>query len=70
MLVPQGRTLLMGPGGIELFALMFAAVLRHASVEHVTDIFAFQQNQDIISSLGLWDQALPDAVLHNPWLWG
>jgi len=69
MLVTDNRALLMDPGGIELFAPMLAAVLRHASVEHITDIFASHQDPDIISSLGLWDQALPDAVLHSPWLW-
>lgn len=69
MIVAGKRALLMDPGGIELFAPMLAAVLRHASVEHVTDIFASHQDPDIISSLGLWDQALPEAVLHSPWLW-
>lgn len=63
------RALLMDPGGIELFAPMLASVLRHVSVEHVTDIFASHQDPDIISSLGLWDQALPNARLHSPWLW-
>ncbi|KMT66360.1 MBL fold metallo-hydrolase [Catenovulum maritimum] len=69
MLVAGQRALLMDPGGIELFAPMLGAVLRHASVEHITDIFASHQDPDIISSLGLWDQALPNAKLHSPWLW-
>ncbi|WP_440905717.1 MBL fold metallo-hydrolase [Catenovulum sp. SX2] len=69
MLVCGERALLMDPGGIELFAPMLASVLRYASVEHITDIFASHQDPDIISSLGLWDQALPEAVLHSPWLW-
>ncbi len=69
MVVTKTRALLMDPGGIELFAPMLAAVLRHASVEQVTDLFASHQDPDIISSLGLWDQALPDATLHSPWLW-
>jgi len=69
MLIAGERALLMDPGGIELFAPMLAAVLRHASVEHITDLFASHQDPDIISSLGLWDQALPDARLHSPWLW-
>jgi len=69
MLVTEQRALLMDPGGVELFAPMLASVLKHASVEQVTDLFASHQDPDIISSLGLWDQALPNAVLHSPWLW-
>lgn len=64
-----GRALLMDPGGIELFAPMLAAVLREIPLEELTDLFASHQDPDIISSLGLWDQALPQATLHAPWLW-
>ncbi|MDO8938885.1 MAG: MBL fold metallo-hydrolase [Methylicorpusculum sp.] len=63
------RCLLMDPGGVELFAPMLAAVLHHAPVEEITDLFASHQDPDIISSLGLWDQALPKAKLHASKLW-
>ena len=63
------RCLLIDPGGIELFAPMLAAVLHHAPVEEITDLFASHQDPDIISSLGLWDQALPHAKLHASALW-
>ncbi len=63
------RCLLIDPGGVELFAPMLAAVLHYAPVEQITDIFASHQDPDIISSLGLWDQALPDAKLHASALW-
>ncbi|MCX7088593.1 MAG: MBL fold metallo-hydrolase [Methylococcales bacterium] len=63
------RCLLMEPGGTELFAPMLAAVLHHAPVEEITDLFASHQDPDIISSLGLWDQALPNAKLHAPAIW-
>ncbi len=69
LLMTDKRVLLMDPGGIELFAPMLAAVLRQVSVEKITDLFASHQDPDIISSLGLWDQALPEATLHSPWLW-
>lgn len=69
MIIANNRSLLMDPGGIELFAPMLSSVLRHAPVEQITDLFASHQDPDIISSLGLWDQALPDAKLHSPWLW-
>ena len=69
MVLANGRSLLMDPGGVELFAPMLSSVLRHAPVEQITDLFASHQDPDIISSLGLWDQALPHAKLHSPWLW-
>lgn len=63
------RAIILDPGGIELFSPMLAGVLRIAPVEQITDLFASHQDPDIISSLGLWDQALPKASLHSPWLW-
>jgi flavorubredoxin len=63
------RCLLIDPGGIEVFAPMLAAVLHHAPVEQITDLFASHQDPDIISSLGLWDQALPKAKLHAAAFW-
>jgi flavorubredoxin len=65
----QKRCLLIDPGGVELFSPMLAAVLHHAPVEQITDLFASHQDPDIISSLGLWDQALPNAKLHASGLW-
>ncbi|OAI15280.1 MULTISPECIES: MBL fold metallo-hydrolase [Methylomonas] len=69
MVRTASRCLLMEPGGIELFAPMLAAAVHHAPVEEITDLFASHQDPDIISSLGLWDRALPHARLHAPLLW-
>lgn len=69
MIVDGDRALLMDPGGIEIFSAMLAAVLQQCNIEAVTDIFASHQDPDIISSLGLWDQTVPTAQLHAPWLW-
>ncbi len=69
LVVDGKRALLMDPGGIEIFSAMLASVLRFTDIEHITDLFASHQDPDIISSLGLWDQALPHARLHAPWLW-
>jgi len=63
------RALLLDPGGIEIFSSMLAATLHYVSVDQITDLFASHQDPDIISSLGLWDQVLPNAKLHSPWLW-
>lgn len=69
MVVCGERALLMEPGGIEIFSAMLTAVLQYVPVERITDLFASHQDPDIISSLGLWDQGLPHAQLHAPWLW-
>lgn len=69
MVISHKRAILLDPGGIELFAPMLASVLHHAPVDEITDLFASHQDPDIISSLGLWDKALPKGVLHAPWLW-
>lgn len=69
LVVTDERALLLDPGGIEIFASMLAATLHHTPVERITDIFASHQDPDIISSLGLWDQAVPRARLHAPWMW-
>jgi flavorubredoxin len=63
------RTLLVDPGGIEIFSAMLGETLRHTHIDQVTDLFASHQDPDIISSLGLWDVAVPNARLHAPWLW-
>lgn len=69
MWVTERNALLMDPGGIELFASMLAAVVKEVPLEQLTHLFASHQDPDIISSLGLWDQTLPTARLHAPWLW-
>jgi flavorubredoxin len=63
------RSVLLDPGGIELFASMLTTVLHHVPVEEITDLFASHQDPDIISSLGLWEQALPAMRVHCSWLW-
>jgi flavorubredoxin len=69
MIIDGNHSLLMDPGGIEIFSSMLSSVLRHTDIENITDIFASHQDPDIISSLGLWDYALPNAILHAPWIW-
>lgn len=69
MVIGKNRTLLIDPGGIELFSTMLGSVLQHVKIEEITDLFASHQDPDIISSLGLWDETLPKANLHSPWIW-
>lgn len=69
MVVSGGKALLLDPGGIELFAPMLAAVLKHIDIDQLQDLFASHQDPDIISSLGMWDQVLTNGRLHAPWIW-
>ncbi len=69
MIRTHDQAMLLDPGGIELFAPMLAAVLRDVPLAQITHLFASHQDPDVISSLGLWDEVLPQATLHAPWLW-
>lgn len=69
IVITKNNAFLMDPGGIELFSAMLSAVIKQVPADKITHIFASHQDPDIISSLGLWDQALPSATLHSPWLW-
>ncbi len=69
MIRTRDRMLILDPGGIELFSSMLNCALEWAPIHEITELFASHQDPDIISSLGLWDRALPKARLHAPWLW-
>jgi len=69
LVISKNNALLMDPGGIELFSAMLAEVIKQVPADKITHLFASHQDPDIISSLGLWDQALPSAILHSPWIW-
>tara|TARA_R110002072_G_scaffold4650_2_gene32190 strand:+ start:38266 stop:39006 length:741 start_codon:yes stop_codon:yes gene_type:complete len=69
MIINNDQAILLDPGGVELFAPMLSSVVKYIPLEQITQIFASHQDPDIISSLGLWDQVIPKAKLHGPWLW-
>ncbi|KZN59262.1 hypothetical protein N473_03640 [Pseudoalteromonas luteoviolacea CPMOR-1] len=63
------ESMLMDPGGIELFSPMLAAVLQHTELEKLTTLFASHQDPDLIATLSLWDKAISNATLYAPSLW-
>ncbi|MGB0496128.1 MAG: MBL fold metallo-hydrolase, partial [Kangiellaceae bacterium] len=69
MIMSNDQSIVLDPGGIELFSQMLTSVLKYTSLEKITALFASHQDPDIISSLGLWDQCLPKAKLYSPWIW-
>ncbi|AIW12925.1 MBL fold metallo-hydrolase [Vibrio tubiashii] len=69
MIVNKQQAILLDPGGIEMFSSMLSSVVKEVPTEQIKYLFASHQDPDIISSLGLWDKALPSATLYSPWLW-
>lgn len=69
MIMNNGQSIILDPGGIELFSQMLTSVLRYTTLDEITALFASHQDPDIISSLGLWDQCLPKAKLYSPYIW-
>ncbi|KJY81416.1 flavoprotein [Vibrio galatheae] len=69
MIVNKQQAILLDPGGIEMFSSMLSSVVKEVPTDHIKYLFASHQDPDIISSLGLWDKALPSATLYSPWLW-
>lgn len=63
------RAVVLDPGGIEIFSSVLAATLSVTEIDNITDIFASHQDPDIISSLGLWNEILPDVTLHASKIW-
>jgi len=63
------KTMLLDPGGIEIFSSVLAATLSETNIECITDLFASHQDPDIISSLGLWNEIIPDINLYGPSIW-
>jgi flavorubredoxin len=70
MVMDREQSIILDPGGIELFSQMLTSVLRYTTLDHIVALFASHQDPDIISSLGLWDQCLPKTTkLYSPYIW-
>jgi flavorubredoxin len=69
MVMNGEQSIILEPGGIELFSQMLTSVLRYTTIDQITALFASHQDPDIISSLGLWDQYVPNAKLYSPVVW-
>jgi flavorubredoxin len=69
MVVSGKESIVLDPGGIEIFSSMLSTILKFIPIEQITHLFASHQDPDIISSLGMWDQIIPNAKLYTPALW-
>lgn len=63
-------TVLLDPGGMEIFPNFLAAVTEKISIESIKHIFLSHQDPDIGSSLSLWRRICNDDVkIYLPWMW-
>ncbi len=69
MVINNQQSIILEPGGVELFSQMLTSVLRYTSLDNIKALFASHQDPDTISSLGLWEQCLIDSKLYAPAIW-
>ncbi len=69
LVIDGDEAILTDPGGIEVFAAVFAAISREFDVRRIKALFASHQDPDIISSLALWLDVNPQLKCYTSWLW-
>ena len=63
------QTLILDPGGFEIFPQVFSALVEVAPPGSLKAAFVSHQDPDIASSLPLWNACNPDIAWHVPKLW-
>lgn len=63
------ETILLDPGGTEVFPYVLSAVSERIDLKHIKKFFCSHQDPDIFSSLPLWMAICPDADIYLPWIW-
>ena len=64
-----GKSMLLDPGGSEVFPPVVAAIGQHIDMDDVEIIFGPHQDPDILSSLPLRTGVCPNAVVYVPAIW-
>ncbi len=65
----QDETILIDPGGVEIFPNVLTAVSEHVELNTIKAFLCSHQDPDIMSSLPLWMALTPDAKIYLSWLW-
>jgi len=68
-IISHGQAMLLDPGGIEIFPNVLAELSQYVSIKNIRTLFASHQDPDIISSLPIWLDLVPDIKVHCSWLW-
>ena len=61
--------ILLDPGGLEIFPMVFSSISKEFRPENITHIFSSHQDPDIISSISLWLEVNPSIKCYISWLW-
>lgn len=69
MVMSHEESMLIDPGGIELFSQMLTSVLKYTTLDNITALFASHPGPDMISGLNLWSQCLKDTKLYSSSIW-
>lgn len=64
-----GESLLLDPGGIEVFPSVLSSVSEVIELKTIKGFLCSHQDPDIMSSLPLWMELVPDAKIYISWLW-
>jgi len=69
LIIDDDDSLLLDPGGIEVFPSVFSALSTEFDPRKIIRLFASHQDPDIISSLALWLEFNPQVKCYISWLW-
>jgi flavorubredoxin len=69
LVIDDDDSLLLDPGGNEVFPSVFSALSTEFDPRKITKLFASHQDPDIISSLALWLEFNPQVKCYISWLW-
>jgi flavorubredoxin len=69
LIIDGDDSLLLDPGGNEVFPSVFSALSTEFDPRKITKLFASHQDPDIISSLALWLEFNPQVKCYISWLW-
>ncbi len=65
-----GQTMLLDPGGMELFPAMLAALTQEVPADSISHLFLSHQDPDVSSSLPLWRRMCgANLEVLVPWMW-
>lgn len=65
-----GETLLVDPGGSEIFPSMVAALTARLPIERIRHLVISHQDPDVGSSVGLWRRVCGEHLsVHASWMW-
>ena len=69
-IISHGQAMLLDPGGVEIFPNVLAELTNYVPIKDIRTLFASHQDPDIISSLPIWLDLIPDVKVYCSWLWG